>query len=73
MLSPVAKTVFVLLLLGLGGCASADRAFRSSFSEVDLGLNGSYQNAATGEDIRAGADLKLLLRDPSKEVAPFAK
>jgi hypothetical protein len=62
----------VLLALGIAGCGSLDRDFRSRVGEVDVEAANSFddENAGISDQSSVGVDFKL--RDPGdgKEILP---
>lgn len=64
---PVAILLPAVLLAGCAAGSAPDRNFRSQVSEVDIGLDGNYGDARTGQSASGGANVKVFLRDPAKE------
>ena len=62
----------VILAAALPSCAGpqlkkASTVFRSQVSEVDVGVQGSYEDAHSGVTASGEGDVRFKLRDPSKD------
>ena len=57
----------VFIALGMAGCGSLDRGFRSRVGEVDVEASNSYQDSRTGISDQASAGVNFKLRDPGSD------